>query len=148
MESFQGSFRYNAGASDDVDQAINRAIAPLNTLVRQVARPRLRSVTRPAERIAIASTSDALRIVWDPCAPIVVTGNGASVDWKGEDGQSIKVGAEFANDRLSLVFRAQDGQRSDLYSLSPSGDALTVNVTVASDRLPKPLIYKLVYRRV
>jgi hypothetical protein len=78
---------------------------------------------------------------------IVVPASGAAVKWTREDGETFDVSGKVAGSTLTQTFVAEDGKRVNVYTLSPDGKTLTMNVTVTSPRLPKPLNYKLVYRR-
>ena len=51
------------------------------------------------------------------------------------------------NNSLHQTFRAEDGQRVNVYTLSNNGNTMTMNVTITSPRLPDPLTYRLVYNR-
>ena len=45
------------------------------------------------------------------------------------------------------TFRAEDGSRTNTYSISPDGRTLTMHVVLRSPRLPQPLEYNLVFNR-
>ena len=49
---------------------------------------------------------------------------------------------------LTQEFSTKDGQRINIYEVSPDGQTLTLQVTVSSQRLAEPVKYRLVYRRV
>lgn len=145
--SLNGTFVYDAAASDDVNRAINDAVAKMNFVMRPVARGRLRKTNQPYQRVAISHTPQQVTVTTDGRAPIVTPANGTPIDWTREDGEKLKVSTEWENSALEQTFRAEDGQRVNTYTISPDGRTLTMNVTITSGRLPKPLTYKLVFRR-
>jgi hypothetical protein len=143
-----GTFVYAADRSDNVDQAINQAISRMNIATRQIARPRLRRTNQPYQRVTIATTPQQVSITTDARAAIRTSPAGTPIKWTREDGEVLDVSTRWDGNRLRQVFAADDGQRENVYSLSPDGGTLTIRVTVTSGRLPAPLTYNLVYDRV
>jgi hypothetical protein len=144
---FQGTFALDAAQSDNVDQAIGQATSRMNFALRQVARPRLRRTNQPYQRVAINLTGSQVSIATDSRAPIVTATNGTPIKWTREDREVFDVSTTLQGNRLRQVFAAEDGRRENVFTLSPDGNTLTMNVTVSSGRLPEPLTYKLVFRR-
>ncbi len=143
----QGTFTLIAERSDNVDQAINRATSRMNMITRPVARGRLKKTNVPYRRIAITPTSASISIATDGGAPIVTPADGKSIKWTREDGEVLDVSTAWDGNSLKQTFAAEDGQRVNLYTLSPDGDTLTMRVTVTSGRLPAPVTYQLVFTR-
>ena len=143
----RGTFTYNAQASDNVNQAIERAVARMNFVTRPIARGRLRKTNAPYQRIAIAFTPQQVTVTTDERAPIVTPANGTPIKWTREDGEVLDVSTEWENGALEQTFKAEDGQRVNTYTVSADGNTLTMNVTITSPRLAAPLTYKLVYNR-
>jgi hypothetical protein len=144
---FSGTFTFVPAQSDNVDQAVNQAIGRMNIATRQVARTRLRRTNQPYQRVVIATTPSSVSITTDNRAPITTSAAGAPIKWTREDGEVLNVSTTWEANRLRQVFAAEDGRRENVWSLSPDGRTLTLNVTVTSGRLPQPLTYKLVYQR-
>jgi hypothetical protein len=147
VASLNGTYTYDAGASDDVNAAINNAVRRMNFAMRPIARGRLRKTNEPYPRIVIANTASQVSVAMNGRAAIVSPANGTPIDWTREDGEELKVSTEWENGTLEQTFKAEDGQRVNAYSVSPDGRTLTMNVTVTAGRLPQPLTYKLVYRK-
>lgn len=145
--SIQGTFVYDASASDNVNQAIETAISRMNFVIRPIARGRLKKTNQPYHRIAISHTNSEISVKTDNRAPIVTPANGTPKDWTREDGEKLKVSTEWENGKIVQTFRAEDGQRINTYSVSPDGSVLSMLVTIRSEKLPKPLTYTLRYRR-
>ncbi|HEU0012855.1 MAG TPA: hypothetical protein VFQ45_04190 [Longimicrobium sp.] len=152
---YRGTWVLNRQASDDINVAINRAIAPMNVLVRQIARPRLRSTNTAYPRITIAFDNNNIRVDMQGRPSVSSPASGAPVLWQRETGRTctqvrgdcIRVTSEWENGKLEQTFQADDGRRVNLYSLSADGRTLTMNVTITSEKLERPLTYKLVYNR-
>ncbi|HEX5520961.1 MAG TPA: hypothetical protein VFX29_04660 [Longimicrobiaceae bacterium] len=145
--AFNGTFTYDAAASDDINKAIEQGIAKMNFITRPVARGRLKKTNEPYKKIVIAQTPSEVSITTDNRAAIVTPANGTAIKWKREDGEVLDVHTAWADGKLVQEFDAEDGKRINSYTISGDGNTLTMHVTVSSPRLPKPITYNLVYRR-
>jgi hypothetical protein len=142
-----GSYAYDAAASDNVETAIQKAIEPMNPIVRLVAKGRLEKTNQPYKHVAIKTDGGKLSVTTDGRAPIVV-GNGASIKWtRPEDGEKLDVSMSLSGSTLTESFTSPDGKRVNVFSPSADGKKLTMAVTVTSPKLPKPLTYRLTYKR-
>lgn len=145
--SMRGTFTFNRAASDDVNAAIDAAVRRMNFVTRPIARGRLRRTNEPYQRVVIAYTPQQVTTTFDQRAAITSPGNGTAIKWTREDGEVLDLSTAWEDGRLRQTFRAEDGQRVNVYSVSADGNTLTINVTVTSPRLPAPLTYKLVFNR-
>lgn len=145
--SLNGTFTYNASASDNINAAIDAAVRDMNFALRPIARGRLRKTNQPYQRLQILHTAQQVTVTSDGRSPIRSPANGTPVDWTREDGEKLKVSTEWENGTLEQTFKAEDGQRVNAYSVSADGRTLTMRVTVTSPRLKKPLVYNLKYNR-
>jgi hypothetical protein len=143
----QGTFTLVEAQSDNVDRAVDQAVARMNIATRQVARTRLRRTNQPYRRIVIAPAGSSISITTDTRSPITTSFVGTPTRWTREDGEVLDVSTVWEGQRLRQTFAAEDGRRINLYTLSPDGNTLTLQVTVTSGRLPQPLTYRLVYQR-
>jgi len=145
--AFNGTFAYDASASESIDRAIEQGVAKMNFITRPVARGRLKKTNEPYKTITIAQTPTQVSITTDNRAAIVTPANGTAIKWKREDGEVLDVHTAWAEGKLVQEFDAEDGKRVNTYTLSGDGNTLTMHVTVSSPRLPQPVTYTLVYRR-
>jgi hypothetical protein len=145
--SLNGTFTYDAAASDNINSAIDAAVRDMNFAMRPIARGRLRKTNQPYQRVTISHNAQQVSVVTDGRRPIVSPANGTPVDWTREDGEKLKVSTEWENGTLEQTFKAEDGQRVNAYMMSADGRTLTMNVTITSPRLKKPLTYKMIYRK-
>jgi hypothetical protein len=145
--SLQGTYTLDAAASDDVNKAIERAIARMNMVKRPVARGRLKKTNQPYQQVVIEQTSSEITTTMDNRKPITTPVTGTPIKWTREDGETFDVSTQWDNGKLKQTFKAEDGQRVNSFSISPDGSVLTLDVTVTSSKLSRPLLYKLVFRK-
>lgn len=145
--SLRGTWRYNAQASDNIQTAINTAVARMNFVTRPIARGRLRNTNQPYQRVVVDFNQQQVTLTFDQRGAITTPANGTPIKWTREDNEVLDVSTEWENGVLEQTFKAEDGQRVNRYSLSSDGGTMTMNVTITSPRLPQPLTYKLVYNR-
>lgn len=145
--SLDGTYTLNTTASEDVNRAIEQAVARMNFITRPIARGRLKRTNQPYQRILIQHTQGQVSITTDQRAPIRTPANGTPIKWRREDGEMFDVSTEWENGSLEQTFAAEDGRRVNSFSVSPDGRTLTMEVTVTSPRLSQPLRYRLVYNR-
>ena len=141
----RGTWTLDRQASDNVAQAINTAVARMNFVTRPIARGRLTRTNQPYQRVVIDFTAQQVSVTTDSRPAIESPGNGTPIKWTREDGEVLDLSTEWENGRLEQTFKAEDGQRVNVFSVS--GDVMTMQVTITSPRLPQPLTYKLVYNR-
>ena len=155
QSQIRGTWNINRQQSDDINAKINTAIARMNVVVRQIARPRLRSTNTAYPQLVIHYDPQNIRVDMQGRPSVSSPANGQPVLWHRDTGRTcpqvkgdcVRVTTEWENGRLEQTFAAEDGQRVNVYTVSPDGNTLTMNVTITSPRLPNPLTYKLVYNR-
>jgi hypothetical protein len=142
-----GTFTLDRQASDNVEKAINSAVKDMNFITRPIARGRLQKTNQPYRQVSIATAGANTVVTIDKLPPRQAPSNGTPVDWTRADGEKMKLSMRWENGQLIETFKPEDGQRVNAYTLSPDGQTLTMNVTITSPRLPKPLTYKLAFRK-
>lgn len=145
--SFNGTYTLNRAASDNIHAAIDRAVAGMNFVTRPIARGRLRRTNEPYQRVVIAHTPQQVSVTTDGRPVITTPANGTPVKWTREDGEVLDVSTEWENGKLEQTFKAEDGSRTNIYSVSADGRTLTMDVVIRSPRLKAPVQYKLVFNR-
>ena len=144
----EGTFTYVPDKSDAVDHAIEAAVSRFNLFVRPFVRWRLRAANAPYQRITIALTPTQVSITIDEDDPERMPLDGTPIEGKDENGEVVQVRTRVEGNALTQEFSTKDGQRLNIYEVSPDGQTLTLQVTVSSQRLAEPVKYRLVYRRV
>jgi len=143
-----GTYILDKTDSDNMTEVIEDAVGKLNFLTRDIARERLKKLNPAYRLIAISSSPNAISVTVDNRPPLRAPANGAPVAWIGPDGGKVNASTQLAGRRLAQTFTSADGRRVNDYTLSPDGRTLTMQVTETSPRLPQPITYKQVYRRV
>lgn len=155
ISQLRGTWTLNREQSDDINARINQAVARMNVVVRQIARPRLRSTNVAYPQVVISYDNTSIRVDLRGRPSVSSPANGQPVLWHRETGRTctqmsgdcVRVTTEWENGVLQQSFQAEDGRRVNVYTVSADGNTLTMNVTITSPRLPQPLTYKLVYNR-
>ena len=145
--TMRGTFVINRAQSDDVNRAIETAVARMSFVTRPIARGRLRRTNQVYQRVVINYTPSEVSTTFDQRHAIESPANGQPVAWTREDGEKFQLSTSWENGRLVQTFRAEDGSRTNTYSISPDGRTLTMHVTLRSPRLSSPLEYNLVFNR-
>jgi hypothetical protein len=145
--SMRGTFVIDRAHSDDVNRAIETAVARMSFVTRPIARGRLRRTNSVYNRVVINYTNAEVSTTFDQRHAIVSPANGQPVAWTREDGEKFQLSTSWENGRLVQTFRAEDGSRTNTYSISADGRTLTMHVTLRSPRLSAPLEYNLVFNR-
>ena len=151
---FSGAWALDREQSDDIDAKINASLAGMNVVVRQVARPRLRQTNVPYPRL-IFSFGENVGVDMPGYPSVSSPANGQPVFWHRRTGlpctemrrSCMVVTTTWEDQALVQTFRSEDGQRQNVFTVSPDGTTLTMVATMTSPRLPAPLVYRLVYTR-
>jgi hypothetical protein len=151
----RGTWTLNREQSDDVHASINRAVARMNVVMRQIVRPRLRNTNEVYPGAVIDYDDHTVRVDMRDGPSVTTPANGEPVLWhRGTGracpevgGQCVRVITTWENGHLEQTFSADDAQRVNDFSVSPDGRTLTMHVTIISPRLPSPLTYRLIYDR-
>lgn len=146
----QGTYTLDAAASDNVRKAIEITVRGMRWPRQGFARNRLQKTNLPPYQrvvIQLEPSITGVSITTDKRAPIRTSADGTPIDWTREDKEKFKVSTVLKCGPLEQTFKSEDGQRVNTYSISADGKTLIIHVSVTSDRLPRPLTYKLVYKR-
>jgi hypothetical protein len=145
--TMRGTFVVDRAHSDDINRAIETAVARMSFVTRPIARGRLRRTNNLYNRVVINYTPAQVSTIFDQRHAVESPANGQPVAWTREDGEKFQLSTSWENGRLVQTFRADDGSRTNTYSISPDGRTLTMHVTLRSPRLSAPLEYNLVFTR-
>jgi hypothetical protein len=145
--SMRGTFAYDRSHSDDVNRAIETAVARMSFITRPIARGRLRRTNPVYQRVIVNFTPQQVTTQFDQRRVIESPANGQEIKWTREDGEKFDLSTAWQDGRLVQTFKAEDGTRTNTYSISPDGNTLTMHVTLRSPRLPAPVEYNLVFTR-
>ena len=133
--------------ADDIAAAINSTVADMNFIKRPIARGRLTKLNPAYKKVVIAISSQEVLIKFDERDSIHMPAGGASAPWTREDGDKFMVAAQVGKDQLIQTFKNEEGERTNIFRLSPDGKSLTMSATIKSPQLPKPLTYSISFGR-
>ncbi|HJV49095.1 MAG TPA: hypothetical protein VJ549_07455 [Geothrix sp.] len=133
--------------ADDIAAAINSTVADMNFIKRPIARGRLAKLNPAYQKVAITISGAGVDVKLDDRSPIHMPPGGGAAPWTREDGEKFMVSAQVSGDQLIQTFRNDEGERTNVFKLSPDGKALTLSATVKSPKLPKPLTYSIGFGR-
>jgi hypothetical protein len=147
QEALEGTYTFVADSSANIDAAIDTAVTDMNFIKRPIARSRLKKTNPIYRRIVISRAPREIWVEFRSGAPVVTPADGSAVKWTRDDGEVFDVSSSWEGSTLTQRFKAEDGERVNVFRLNPDGRTLTLDVTVSSEQLPKPMTYSLVYRR-
>jgi hypothetical protein len=136
-------------SSENIRAAIDRTVAHMNFITRPIARSRLSKINPTPQHVQIDLEADTVSIAFDNGNPVVSPLDGETVPWLNPlTGETNQAHAAVSGDTVRQTIIAHDGERENALIFSNDGERLRLHVTVTSHRLPRPLIYDLVFRKV
>jgi hypothetical protein len=136
-------------SSESIRGAIDRTVAHMNFITRPIARSRLSKINPTPQRVRVDLESDTVSVAFDNGNPVVTPLNGETVPWLNPlTGESNQAHGAVFGDTVRQTIVAHDGERENALIFSQNGERLQLHVTVTSHRLPRPLVYDLVFQRV
>ena len=135
-------------SSDNIHRAIDQTVAHMNFITRPIARGRLRKINPMPQRLHYEKRADTVSVAFDNGNPVVTPLDGDTVSWVNPlTHETDKAHVSIAGDTTKQTIVADDGERENALLFSDDGARLQVRVTVRSHRLPRPLVYDLLFRR-
>jgi hypothetical protein len=133
--------------ADDVAAAINAVVADMNFIKRPIARSRLTKLNPVYKKVLIAIGDKGVFIKFDERDSIPMPAGGRPGPWTREDGDKFMVAAQVSKDQLIQTFKNYEGERTNVFTLSPDGKTLVMSATIKSPQLSKPLTYSISFGR-
>jgi hypothetical protein len=142
-----GTWQFVPEESQNINEAVDKAVSHLNFLVRGIARNRLRGANKPIEQIVVDYPGDDVHILLRADEPPVITPrSGDVVPYTRADGEVVRVNTDLTPGVITQYFDSDDGQKQHVYRLREDG-SMAFEVTVFSDRLREPFTYVWVFRQ-
>lgn len=148
-EQFIGEYRdvSTRQSKQRIGEAIERATSPMGVFVRGVARKRLAKANPTYATFSITRSGDVLTTHF--------AGRSYAAALEGrprrnvaQDGCPIDVSYSVRGNTLHARYRGADGEKLVKFTAVAGKPAAGVHVTVTSERLPRPVAYKLAYLRL
>ena len=135
-------------ASDSgIPAAIEATVKDMNFIKRPIARHRLTNLNPAYKKVTITLSDREVLVKFDEREPIHMPPDGKSAPWTREDGAKFMVAAQVSKGQLVQTFKNDEGERTNVFKLSPDGKSLTLGATIKSPQLPKPLTYTIGFGR-
>jgi hypothetical protein len=138
---------WNQVKADDIAAAINATVTDMNFIKRPFARHKLTNLNPPYRKVTIAISNREVLVKFDEREPIHMPLGGRSAPWTREDGDKFMVAAQASKDQLVQTFKNDEGERTNVFKLSPDGKSLIMSATIKSPQLPRPLTYSISFGR-
>jgi hypothetical protein len=133
-------------AAPDLPKVIEAATASMNFITRPIARSRLNKTNEVYQTVRIEREAGTISIQYGQRQPQRMPADGSTVAWTREDGEKFLISARAERDDLVQTYKAEDGERTNVFHVDPDSRILTLKVTVTSPRLPRPVSYAITYR--
>jgi hypothetical protein len=136
-------------SSENIKIAIDSTVRHMSFIIRGIARSRLSKINPTPQRLRVDVEADTASVGFDNGNPVVTPLNGETVSWLNPlTGETDHAHAAVSGDTVRQTIVAHDGQRENALVFSEDGQRLRLHVTVTSHRLPRPLVYDLLFRKV
>lgn len=142
-----GTWRHEARKSEatERDEAIDNAALDIGFLMRGRAREHLREATQPWKVLTLTVENDQLNLSSNGRS-IKITIDGPPTQVSGERGAGTTQ-ARYEDGKLVVVAQTEAGTRTTVFHPDDDGKRLTLEVSLASQKLGKPLRYRETYVR-
>ncbi len=144
--SFNGTFVVDKEASDDISAAFRPVIDEMNLVARTIARRRMRDGIEPDSTVRIQVTEETITVVSGENPPAVAPASGEEIEVSGSGGPAT-LSTRIEEGILRLRLHGDRGGFESDYSLDRDGQTLFISTTISFNALPRPVSYRLVYRR-
>jgi hypothetical protein len=146
-DSLTGTWRHEASKTEatEREEAIDNATLEMGFLIRGRAREHLREATQPWKVLTLTVVNDQLSLSSNGRS-IKITIDGPPTQVSGERGAGT-TRARYEDGKLVMVAQTEAGTRTTVFHPSDDGKHLTLEVSLASQKLGKPLCYRETYVR-
>jgi hypothetical protein len=147
LQHYVGTYQIVRAECDDIRPVVERVVSKMNFMIRGIARSRLLRTQIWFPAVTVTSNDSEFRIRHVGGTDVGHSNLITPVNAKAPDGASIQVRL-LPGPPLVQRYESADGVRENIYTLSPDGSRLRMDVRIRSPRLPEEIRYKLVYKRV
>lgn len=145
--SLTGIWRHEANKSETSErcEAINDATKGLGLLMRDRVNEHLREATEPLKELTLTKENGQLTFSSNGRHSKMTIG-GPPTRVTGERGEGTTQ-AHYKDEKLVMIVRAESGTRTTIFQLSDDGKRMTLEVSLDSKKLGKPISYRETYVR-
>lgn len=150
LAKYAGSYKYDGTkeeAEKVVSKAIDDALSQLNMVMRMMVKKAIEM--RPGQKfidtILIETPSGQIGLKMGEHEKVVLKINKPKT--MERDGKSGKVTHKWSGGKITQVLEGDNGKVTNVLTLAKDGKTLHRDVTITSERLKKPIKYRLDYKR-
>jgi len=149
LRRFAGTYRnpLTDGGGERIRSAIELVVGDMAPLRQSVARRRLVESDPPIPRITITLVGEGLVVDYTRGRRNETPRLGTFAENPSAGGGTIDVKHEVVGNRLRETYRERRGGAVHLFGLSADGRELSLEATIRSPHLPRPIVYTLVFER-
>lgn len=148
LDKYAGNYKYSNTRDHGVaivEKALDQALADLNMVMKLLVKKTMSSRFAETVAIEVDGSKVGIKIGENDKATAKI---GETETVKSKDGkQTGKLTHQFDGGKLTETLSGENGTFVNVFSLSADGKTLQRDVTVTSQRMKKPLKYRLVYTR-
>ena len=150
LDSLHATYRYVGGAKQTaaIDKAITLAIDGLPRGLYELAYRRISQSQVPSPRIILDVEGKDIRVERGPQKPIHTTASKTKIVVFNKQGERFVYRQSVKGQTLTQRVNGIGNKTRMTYKLSEGGSKLTFRVFINADLLPKPVEYKLTYKRI
>jgi hypothetical protein len=150
LDLFEGTFKADMSeerARAEINRQIDDVVQDMSFIERPFARSRLRTATAPCQELEFAVNGNELTIRCDDRAPATAPATGEQAVHELDDGDRVVLIHQVGERQVLQVFADEDGMRKNLFTISPDGRSVQLDIEISSTRLPAPLEYRRTFTR-
>lgn len=146
IDQFAGRYVLLRDPSEDLKQAIDRATSTVSFVRRTIMRRQLRQRAVAYSSFVMGRAGESLRTTLADKGTLSLPLSGSPILWKAPFGEVVQAHLQLGPE-LVEVFEAKRGRCESHFQLSSDHRILVVDIRMISEELPRPVEYRLVYRR-
>jgi hypothetical protein len=146
VRSLEGKYGYSGGEAERkaLEDAVDDVVSEMNPFVREIARRRLLAANEIAQTLEVQVEGAHVTVAFDERSYTAELG-GPAVKVTGVTGKRLSLTHRLKGDKLVQKFDGAGGGRTNVFD--NNDQRVRINVKVSSDQLPKPLSYRLTFKR-
>lgn len=146
VDQFAGHYVLLRDPSEDLKQAINRATSTVSFVRRAIVRSQLRQRAVAYSSFVMGRAGESLRTILADKGTLSLPLSGSPVLWKAPFGEMVRAHLQLGPEMVE-IFETKRGRCESHFQLSPDHRVLVVDIRMISEELPRPVEYRLIYRR-
>lgn len=150
LKDFAGTWVLDTAGSDRIEAAIETCIAKYPEDAKTTTRERLQETNQLTGSLVFSALDSGKKVLIGYATAdngTVAPVDGKTVPSTGASGELFQLSVRLENGALIETFQADNGKRTNTYTVSAQGKTLIVRVAVESPYMPTILTYRLVYVR-